>query len=115
MRGVEVPGWTVLLTGLRAHGRFQRKVCAVEHGDCASRGAAGSHEWAGRTMAPSRKAESAAEPIPSLRSLGKLTCKGLIMEHLEIIDLGDAMTETRCTVTQEFTYDSFYGPRHWTC
>jgi hypothetical protein len=35
------------------------------------------------------------------------------MEQLEIIDLGDAMMETRCSFALGPQYDSLYGPGHW--
>ena len=38
-----------------------------------------------------------------------------IMEQLEIIDLGDAMTETRCSLTVGPQFDFVYGPGHWRC
>jgi hypothetical protein len=92
-------------------------VCAVEHKDYARRGAAGSHEWLrGRTMAPSRKAEPAAEPrLPFSTFSWEIQSKGLIMEQLEIIDLGDAMAETRCSFSPGPAFDSLYGPGHWSC
>jgi hypothetical protein len=37
------------------------------------------------------------------------------MEQLEIIDLGDAMTETRCTMTPAISIDNLYGPGHVRC
>lgn len=37
------------------------------------------------------------------------------MEQLEVIDLGDAMTETRCAMFVSSTYDNIYGPTHWSC
>ena len=37
------------------------------------------------------------------------------MEQLEIIDLGDAVTETRCATTPAANYDSIYGMGHWHC
>jgi hypothetical protein len=37
------------------------------------------------------------------------------MEQLEIIDLGDAMTETRCFITVAPTFDSVYGASHPRC
>lgn len=37
------------------------------------------------------------------------------MEQLEIIDLGDAMTETRCFITFAPTFDSLYGAGHRSC
>ena len=71
----------------------------------------------GRSKAPSRKAEPAAEfQFPPVRSLRETHfAKGLIMEQLEIIDLGDAMTETRCFITVAPTFDSVYGPSHPRC
>jgi len=42
-------------------------------------------------------------------------CKGLIMEQLEIIDLGDAMTETRCSQTAAPSFDGIYGVGHRSC
>lgn len=36
-------------------------------------------------------------------------------EQLEIIDLGDAMTETRCAIPTGSSYDFLYGPGHWSC
>jgi hypothetical protein len=54
-------------------------------------------------------------PISVMRSLGKLTCKGLIMEQLEIIDLGDAMTETRCAQVPAMSYDYAYGAGYVRC
>lgn len=38
-----------------------------------------------------------------------------MQEQLEIFDLGDAMTETRCTLTPGASYDFLYGPGHWAC
>jgi hypothetical protein len=38
-----------------------------------------------------------------------------MQEQLEIIDLGDAMMETRCTITPGGAYDNLYGPGHWSC
>jgi len=67
-------------------------------------------------MASSRKAEPAAEPqFFVIRSLGKIHIKGLIMEQLEIIDLGDAMTETRCALTPAMSIDNLYGVGHVRC
>jgi hypothetical protein len=37
------------------------------------------------------------------------------MEQLEIIDLGDAMMETRCSMLFAPSYDNLYGPGHWAC
>ena len=37
------------------------------------------------------------------------------MEQLEIIDLGDAMTETRCNMAIAPTFDSLYGAGHRSC
>jgi hypothetical protein len=37
------------------------------------------------------------------------------MEQLNIVDLGDAMTETRCSVTVGPQLDFLYGPGHWRC
>jgi hypothetical protein len=86
--------------------------------DCASRGVAGSHDgFIGRTMVLSQKLNPPQSPdsVPHVL-LGKLTCKGLIMtEQLEIIDLGDAMTETQCALTQGSWVDAFYGPGHIRC
>jgi hypothetical protein len=68
-----------LLTGIPAHCRFRRKVCAVEHTDCASRGAAGSHDgFTGRTTGrPLAKAEPAAEPrFPFYVLLGNSLARG---------------------------------------
>jgi hypothetical protein len=47
--------------------------------------------------------------------LETLTCKGLIMEQLEIIDLGDAMTETRCAQVPAMSYDYAYGAGYVHC
>jgi hypothetical protein len=94
------------------------RVCAVEHKDCANRRAAGSHDGVlGRNVAFLRKAEPVQSPnLPSMRSLGNSLCKGLVMqEQLAILDLGDAMVETRCSITGGQTYDYLYGPFHWTC
>ena len=38
-----------------------------------------------------------------------------MQEQLEIIDLGDAMTETRCNLAPGAAYDFVYGPAHWSC
>jgi hypothetical protein len=38
-----------------------------------------------------------------------------MQEQLEIVDLGDAMAETKCSITGGSTYDFLYGPFHWTC
>jgi hypothetical protein len=38
-----------------------------------------------------------------------------MQEQLEIIDLGDAMTETRCSLAPGPSYDFLYGVGHWTC
>jgi len=49
-------------------------------------------------------------------SLETLTlARGWIMEQLEIVDLGDAMTETRCSLTIGSQFDFTYGPNHWRC
>lgn len=37
------------------------------------------------------------------------------MEQLNIVDLGDAMTETRCSATIGSQFDFTYGPGHWRC
>ena len=37
------------------------------------------------------------------------------MEQLEIIDLGNAMTETRCSIVWGGVYDNVYGPGHKSC
>lgn len=37
------------------------------------------------------------------------------MQELEIIDLGDAMLETRCVNIITGGYDSQYGPSRWSC
>jgi hypothetical protein len=37
------------------------------------------------------------------------------MDQLEIIDLGDAMTETRCNTNIAATLDNLYGPGHRSC
>lgn len=37
------------------------------------------------------------------------------MQELEIIDLGDAMLETKCAAYAGPAYDSFYGPFRYTC
>jgi hypothetical protein len=34
-------------------------------------------------------------------------------ERLEILDLGDAMVETRCSAVGGPQIDNFYGPFHW--
>jgi hypothetical protein len=34
-------------------------------------------------------------------------------ERLEILDLGDAMIETRCSAAGGPQIDNFYGPFHW--
>ena len=47
--------------------------------------------------------------------LGRLTWKGFIMEQLEIIDLGDAMAETRCTLAPAMSFDNLWGPGHVRC
>jgi hypothetical protein len=63
------------------------------------------------------------------RSLAKLTprrgsnparslaiSQGVTMEvQLEILDLGDAMVETRCSIVNGPQIDNFYGPAHWSC
>lgn len=42
--------------------------------------------------------------------------RGWIMQELfEIVDLGDAMAETRCSMALGPTYDFLYGAGHWTC
>jgi hypothetical protein len=56
---------------------------------------------------PLAKLNPPQTPIPSCVLLGKHYCKGLIMEQLEIIDLGDAMTETRCSQAVAPTFDAF--------
>jgi hypothetical protein len=38
-----------------------------------------------------------------------------MQEQFEIIDLGDAMTETRCAATPGAAYDFLYGPGRWHC
>ncbi len=91
--------------------------CAVEHKDCASRRAAGSHDGLrGRSMAPSRKAEPAAEPRFPFTFSWETHLQGVDMqEQLEIIDLGDAMVETRCVSLGGPLYDNIYGPGRWNC
>lgn len=37
------------------------------------------------------------------------------MQELEIIDLGDAMLETKCATIPGGAYDSFYGPFRYSC
>jgi hypothetical protein len=37
------------------------------------------------------------------------------MEQLEIIDLGDAMTETRCSLVPAANFDNVYGMGHARC
>ena len=37
------------------------------------------------------------------------------MGRLEIIDLGDAIMETRCSMVIVASYDSLYGPGHRSC
>ena len=92
------------------------EVCAVEHKDCASRGAAGSHDgFPAGPWRPLAKLNPLQSLVPSLRSLGKFTCKGLIMEQLEILDLGDAMTETRCSAAVAPNFDNLYGAGHRSC
>ena len=66
---------------------------------------------------PDQGALSPAEPAAESHFrhyvlLGNSPCKGLIMEQLEIIDLGDVMTETQCSMVFASSYDSFYGPGH---
>jgi hypothetical protein len=36
-------------------------------------------------------------------------------EQLEIVDLGDAMVETKCYITPGASFDFTYGPGHWNC
>jgi hypothetical protein len=38
-----------------------------------------------------------------------------MQEQLEIIDLGDAMVETRCVSLGGPLYDNIYGPGRWNC
>lgn len=38
-----------------------------------------------------------------------------MQEQLEIIDLGDAMEETRCAAFHGSVYDYVYGPGRWSC
>jgi hypothetical protein len=38
-----------------------------------------------------------------------------MQEPLDIFDLGDAMTETRCSVAFGPQYDFLYGAGHWAC
>ena len=68
-------------------------------------------------MAPVRKAEPVQRPRlpPGRVSLEKHTREGLIMEQLEIVDLGDVMTETRCSLTIGPYFDFLYGPGHTRC
>jgi hypothetical protein len=37
------------------------------------------------------------------------------MEQLEIIDLGDAMTETRCSQAVAMSFDGLFGVGHRSC
>ncbi len=37
------------------------------------------------------------------------------MQELEILDLGDAMIETRCASVAGLFFDYLYGPHRWTC
>lgn len=68
----------------------------------------------GRCWVLPRKAEPAQSTYPS-RSHGKRICKGKIMQELEIIDLGDAVLETKCTAVPGPGYDFFYGPSQYSC
>ena len=38
-----------------------------------------------------------------------------MQELLDVVDLGDAMTETRCSLTPGPQYDFTFGPNHWRC
>jgi hypothetical protein len=38
-----------------------------------------------------------------------------MQEQLEVIDLGDAMKETRCASFLGSVYDFIYGPGRWSC
>lgn len=38
-----------------------------------------------------------------------------MLEQLDIVDLGDAMAETRCSLTAGPQLDWTYGPGHWRC
>ena len=38
-----------------------------------------------------------------------------MQEQLEILDLGDAITETRCSMTPGASYDFLYGAGRWHC
>lgn len=70
----------------------------------------------GRSMAPFAKLNP--HSVSTLRlsfSAGKLTSRSSIMEQLNIVDLGDAMTETRCSATIGSQFDFTWGPGHWRC
>lgn len=57
-----------------------------------------------------RKAEAAAEASVHLLVLWDIHVKGQIMqEHLEILDLGDAMVETCCSLLSGTVFDWNYG------
>ena len=47
--------------------------------------------------------------------LGKHTLEGLFMEQLEIVDLGDVMTETQCSLAFGPYFDFLYGAGHTRC
>lgn len=38
-----------------------------------------------------------------------------MQEQLEILDLGDAMLETKCSAATGPFVDFLWGPHHWTC
>jgi hypothetical protein len=94
------------------------KICAVEHKDAQVEGEAGNHDgFLGRSKALLREAEPVRSPeLPSFVLEGKLIERGSIMlEQLDIVDLGDAMAETRCSLTIGSQYDFQFGPGHWRC
>ena len=70
----------------------------------------------GRSMASSRQLKPLqSSNFPSFVLLEKTHIKGLIMEPLEIVDLGDVVTETRCALTPAANYDNVYGMGHVRC
>jgi hypothetical protein len=91
----------------------------LETEDCARRRSSRGPRWSSSAgaWAPLRQAEPVQSyRLPPVCSLWeKLTREGSIMEQLEIVDLGDAMTETRCSMAIGPQFDFLYGAGHWRC
>ena len=102
------------------HGRSSGgNICAEEHKDYARRRVSREPRWSSSAGAwrpfaklnPRRALIFAAIVLMEI-----LTYEGSIMqEQLAIVDLGDAMLETRCSLAIGPQFDFTFGAGHWRC